>query len=245
MPGKDLLDQKTTRALLLRAQEGDPQARELLVRANLGLVGKVVRRFAGQGREGEDLFQIGCIGLLKAIDRFDPQRGTCFSTYAVATILGEIRRFLRDDGMLKVSRSLKETSRRVIRTRASLKMALGREPSVAEIAESLGIAVEEVVMALEAGKAPAFLQEPLAGEGEEALCWEDCLSSEKEESWLETLSLRESLRRLPAREREIIWWRFFAGYTQEEVAKQLGISQAQVSRLERNALQKLREELEA
>ncbi|MGO0122880.1 SigB/SigF/SigG family RNA polymerase sigma factor [Desulfothermobacter acidiphilus] len=244
MAGRVLLDQETTRALLLRAQRGDAQAQEQLVKANLGLVGKVVKRFAGRSQEEEDLFQIGCIGLIKAINRFDLQRGTCFSTYAVATIVGEIRRFLRDDGLIKVSRTLKEQARRVWKARYEFREAMGREPSVLEIAQVLGLKVEEVIMALESGAVPVFLQETLAGGDEDSWRLEDCIAGDREEKWLERLSLQESLARLPSREREVIWWRFFAGLTQEEVARRLRLSQAQVSRLEKNALQRLREELQ-
>lgn len=246
MTGKSergVLKEEETHRLLRQAQAGDAGAREQLVKANLGLVASVVQRFSGRGYENEDLFQIGCIGLLKAIDKFDFSYGVKFSTYAVSAVIGEIKRFLRDDGPIRVSRALKETAARMIRVREALTKRLGREPTLAEIAGVLGIPVEEVVAACEAARPPASLQEVAYGEGSEAIYREEQLaqSTNDENLWLQGIAIRDLLARLPQRERQVLVWRFFADMTQAEVAAQLGISQAQVSRLERQALQRLKE----
>ena len=229
-------------ALVKRAQAGDAAAREQLVEANRGLVASIVQRFLGRGYEYEDLFQVGCIGLLKAIVRFDFTYGVKFSTYAVTMIIGEIKRFLRDDGPVRVSRSLKETGARINRVREALANSLGREPTVSEIAASLGMPVEEVVAAWEAAQAPASLQDVVYGEGTDAIYREERLAAPEDENfWLRRITVRELLARLPERERQVLLWRFFEERTQAEVAEELGISQAQVSRIERQALDRLKE----
>lgn len=241
--GRQLLSDDETYALIKKAQEGDAAAREKLVEANLRLVASIVRRFEGRSYEYEDLFQVGCIGLLKAIAKFDFQYGVRFSTYAVAMIIGEIRRFLRDDSPLRVARSLKETAVRVNRVRESLANNLGREPTLREIAVALGLAVEDVVAASEAAYAPASLQDVVCGEGADAVLRQDQLTrrEQDENSWLKEIAVRELLARLPEREQQVLRWRFFEDRTQSEIAGELGISQAQVSRIERLALEKLKE----
>lgn len=242
-PGTKLLSDEETFTLLKKAHEGDAAAREKLVEANLRLVASIVQRFDGRGYEYDDLFQVGCIGLLKAIAKFDFEYGVRFSTYAVAMIIGEIKRFLRDDSPLRVARSLKETAVRINRVRESLGNSLGREPTLGEIAAALGIAVEDVVAASEAAYAPASLQDVICGEGADAVLREDQLARPEadENSWVKEIAVRELLARLPERERQVLRWRFFEDRTQAEIAGELGISQAQVSRIERLALEKLKE----
>jgi len=228
--GKDLLTEDATCRLLKRAQEGDVAAREALVQANLRLVASIVQRFGGRGYEHEDLFQVGCIGLLKAIDRFDFRYGVKFSTYAVNAIIGEIRRFLRDEGPVRVSRSLKELATRARRARELLAGRLGREPTLAEVAQAVGVPVEEVIAAGEAAQTPASLQEVVCGEGDGAICREEqiCGTVSDENIWLVSITLRDLLARLPARERQVLVRRFYKDLTQAEIAAELGISQAQV-----------------
>ena len=229
-----------TRELLRRAQQGDESAREQLVRDNAGLVWSLVRRFTGRGYEPEDLFQIGNIGLLKCIDKFDLGYEVKFSTYAVPMILGEIKRFLRDDGPVKVSRPLKELALRARRTREALTQKNGAEPTIEELAAALGVTSEELLLALEAGReveslyatvyqgdgSPVYLLDKLAtGEGDEAT---------------DTILLRELIEKLPPRERTLIVLRYFRDKTQAQVAQGMGISQVQVSRLEKKILAGLR-----
>jgi len=241
--GGQLLSNDETYALIEKTQDGDTAAREKLVEANLRLVASIVQRFEGRGCDHEDLFQVGCIGLLKAIAKFNFQYGVRFSTYAVAMIVGEIKRFLRDNSPLRVARSLKETGVRVNRARESLANSLGREPTLSEIAAALGLPVEDVVAASEAAYTPASLQDVICGEGADAVLRQDQLARLEgdEDSWLKEIAVRELLARLPERERQVLRWRFFEDRTQAEIAGELGISQAQVSRIERIALEKLKE----
>ncbi|MEW6770883.1 MAG: SigB/SigF/SigG family RNA polymerase sigma factor [Bacillota bacterium] len=240
---KAVLGEEEVHTLLKKAQAGDGSAREKLVEANYRLVASIVQRFLGRGYDYEDLFQVGCIGLLKAIAKFDFAYGVKFSTYAVTMIIGEIKRYLRDDGPLRVSRSLKETGARINRVREVLAGKLGREPAVSEIAAALGVPVEEVVAAWEAVQAPASLQDVVYGEGTDGIRREQrlALPEEDENSWLRKITVRELLACLPERERQVLRWRFFEERTQAEIAEELGVSQAQVSRIERQALEKLRE----
>ena len=240
LPRFPLLSEKETEELLRRAREGDREARERLINCNLKLVFNLVKRFEGRGCDLEDLFQIGTLGLIKAIDKFDPSYQVRFSTYAVPMILGEIRRYLRDNNPVKVSRSLKETAFKVNRAREELTKKLGREPSLGELAEALGMPREEVVMALEAQQVPASLHDTIYQEEGDPICLMDQLEGEEGE-WLDKLLVNQILERLPPRLRQVLIWRFFEDRTQAEIAQLLGISQVQVSRLERQALQKLRE----
>ncbi len=217
-------------------------ARETLVNANLKLVCNVIRRFEGRGYDPEDLFQIGCIGLMKAIDKFDLRFKVKFSTYAVPMIIGEIRRHLRDDTPIRVSRSLKELAWKAQNAREQLQDRLDREPTIGELSEELGIPREELVSALEAAQSPTSLYEVVhQDEGDAILVLDQVQNKEESEStWVERIALLELLENLPERDRRILTWRFFEDKTQAEVAKNLGLSQVQVSRLEREALKKLK-----
>ena len=231
-----------TLALLRRAHEGDKAARDTLVGENLGLVWSIVRRFTGRGVEAEDLFQIGSIGLLKAIDKFDPGYEVQFSTYGVPMITGEIKRFLRDDGMVKVSRPLKELSWKAYAVRERLERELGQEPSLSLIARELEVTMEELVMALDSGAEVESLQKTIyQGDGND-ISLEDRLEerSGAQEQLLDRILLEETLDKLEARERQIIYLRYFEDKTQTEIARELGISQVQVSRMEKKILRIMR-----
>ena len=224
--------------LILRAQKGDRDAAERLVTGNAGLVWSVARRYFGRGADPEDLYQLGCVGFLKAIAGFDTAYGTQFSTYAVPKIAGEIRRFLRDDGAVKVSRSLKERAAAVRLARQSLTGELGREPTLSELSERLSITPEEIASAETAASAAESIQQQT---GEEGFTLEDTLSAGgMEDRLVEELTLKDALRRLSGRERLVIDLRYFRGLTQEKVAKLIGVSQVQVSRIEKKALENLR-----
>lgn len=243
LPRFPLLKDKEIRDLLIRSKAGDSFAREKLVNCNLKLVFNIVRRFQNRGHELEDLFQIGCIGLMKAIDKFDLGYDVKFSTYAVPMIVGEIRRFLRDDSPVKVSRSVKETAYKIQQVRDLMTARLGREPSIGEVASELGLSREEVVTAMEATQSPTSIYETLHQEDGDPIYLLDQLKGEEEGDvpWLESLSVKELLNSLPERDRNIITWRFFEDKTQSEIAGRLGLSQVQVSRLERQALKKLKD----
>ena len=227
--------------LIRRAQAGEKQASEQLVAENAGLIWSVAKRFQGRGTEAEDLYQLGCVGFLKAVEGFDPDFGTQFSTYAVPKIGGEIRRFLRDDGAIKVSRSLKERASAVRVMRARLSSALGREPSLREIADHLGLTVEEIA----AAETATLEVESIHREsGEEGFTLEAILTdTESEERMLEKIALKQAIAELPERERNVIGLRYFHGLTQDRVAKVLGVSQVQVSRIEKKAIGMLREKI--
>lgn len=229
-------------ALLKRAQSGDEDAREQLVAANLRLVWHVVRRFPAGALDHEDLFQVGCIGLLKAIDRFDPRQAAAFSTYAVPVILGEIRQFLRADGPLKLGRDTRRKVRLAIQTARRLEASMGREPSAAEVAAALDMDAAELAAMMESAREPLSLQGPAGAGGEDGRRLEDCVETAPAwGDWEEAAALRAALTRLPQRERLILEWRYFRERTQAEVARALGLSQVQVSRLERRALATLRQ----
>ena len=234
-----------TLALIGRIHQGDKEARDTLFSENMGLVYSVARRFLGRGVEMEDLFQIGSIGLLKAVDHFNPEFDVKFSTYAVPMIIGEIRRYLRDNNSIRVSRSLRDTAYKAIYARESYRKKNQKEPTVQEIATEIGISKEDIMFALDAIQIPMSLQEPVYNDGGDALYVMDQLSDQtnKEEKWVEDLSLEEAMKHLDERERYIIKLRFFQGRTQMEVAKEIRISQAQVSRLEKNALKTMRQYL--
>ena len=232
----------STEELIARCQAGDQGAKELILSENTGLIWSVVRRFTGRGTEPEDLYQLGCLGFIKAVDGFDLQFGTQFSTYAVPKIAGEIRRFLRDGGAVKVSRSIKERAAQVKIARGNLLSVLDREPTVGEIAEETGLTVEEIA---EAETATAAVESIHQTAGEDGFCLESVLSdTESEETLLERVSLRQAIERLPEKEATVIKLRFFHGLTQERVSKVLSVSQVQVSRIEKRALVKLREMME-
>lgn len=230
-----------TEELIARAQAGEREATEQLVQENAGLIWSVARRFLGRGTESEDLYQLGCVGFLKAVEGFDFQFGTQFSTYAVPKIAGEIRRFLRDDGAVKVSRSLKEQSAAIKSTRSRLTAALGREPTVQEISRHTGLSPEEIALAEAATAATESIQRE---SGEEGFSLEDVLTdTESEERMVEKIALRQAIEALPDRERTVIQLRYFHGLTQERVSRVLRVSQVQVSRIEKKALAMLKERM--
>ena len=231
-----------TLALIGRAHQGDKVARDKVYEENIGLIYSVVKRFAGRGVEAEDLFQIGSIGLLKAVDKFDTSFEVKFSTYAVPMIIGEIRRYLRDTGIIKVSRSLKESQYRVFKIREDLEKKLGREPSVTELAEAAEISLEELNMVLEAGAEVESLHKTIyQGEGTELSLLDKIPEKEnRQEKLLDKVLLEELLGRLEAEERKLIYMRYFQDLTQTEIARQLHISQVQVSRMEKRILKKLK-----
>ncbi len=223
--------------LLRAAQEGDQDACEQAVLDNNGLIWSIVRRYYGRGVEPDDLYQLGCIGFLKAVQGFDFSYGTCFSTYAVPKIAGEIRRFLRDDGAVKVSRTIREQAQTLYSARERLRHDLGREPALSELAEATGLSVEEIAQTELATETPESLQQETA----EGLTLEGILGTEApEESIVERIALREAIDRLPEKERMTILLRYFRGMTQEQTARVLGVSQVQISRLERRGLERLR-----
>ena len=227
--------------LIRRAQNGDKEASERLVTENAGLIWSVAKRFLGRGTEAEDLYQLGCLGFLKAVEGFDLEFGTQFSTYAVPKISGEIRRFLRDDGAIKVSRSLKERSAAVRSARSLLGSALGREPSIKELSEHLGLAPEDIAQAEAATREVESIHREC---GEEGFTLENVLTdTESEERMLEKIALRQAIAELPEREKCVISLRYFHGLTQDRVAKVLDVSQVQVSRIEKKAIGILRDKI--
>lgn len=240
-----LLNEQEKEALFVRIKEGDSEAREAYIKGNLRLVLSVIKRFSSSNENVDDLFQIGCVGLMKAIDNFDPDRMVKFSTYAVPMIVGEIRRYLRDNSSIRVSRSLRDTAYKAIYAKEGYVKKYMKEPTMQEVAEEIGIAKQDIMFALDAIQVPMSLYEPIYSEGGDTLYVMDQVSDKKnkEENWIEKLSLEAAMERLDERERYIIRLRFFEGKTQMEVAEQIHISQAQVSRLEKNALKIMREYL--
>ena len=228
--------------LFRRIKEGDKEAREQYIKGNLRLVLSVIRRFQNSNENADDLFQIGCIGLMKAVDNFDDTLNVKFSTYAVPMIIGEIRRYLRDYNSIRVSRSLRDIAYKAIYTKENMIKKNLKEPTIDEIADEIGIEKEMIVYALDAIQSPVSLFEPVYSEGGDTLYVMDQISDQKnkEDHWLENLSLREAMNRLNQREKHIIEMRFYEGRTQMEVADEIGISQAQVSRLEKNALKTMK-----
>lgn len=225
--------------LIRRSQSGDQEAAEALVEENSGLIWSVAKRFVGRGTELDDLYQLGCLGFIKAVEGFDLQYGTQFSTYAVPKIAGEIRRFLRDDGAVKVSRTLKEQAATIKTTRNRLTNALGREPTIQEISRQTGFSPEEIALAETATAATESIQRE---SGEEGFSLEDVLTdTESEERMVERIALKQALDRLPEREATVIKLRYYHSLTQERIAKVLQVSQVQVSRIEKKAIQRLRE----
>ena len=236
-----VLTEAEKRELLTRAHSGDREARERMVEGNLRLVLSVVQRFAQRGENLDDLFQVGCIGLIKAIDNFDPAQPVRFSTYGVPMILGEIRRFLRDNNALRVSRSLRDTAYRAMQAREQLEKQLNRTPTMDEIAQSAGLSRREVTAALESVVEPLSLEEPVFTDGGDVLYVIDQVRDpDGEDSWISGLQFRQTVEGLSPREKRIMALRYLQGKTQMEVAQEIGISQAQVSRLEKGALEQFR-----
>lgn len=225
-----------------RLQKGDPQARSQYIYGNLRLVLSVIQRFSNRGESADDLFQVGCIGLIKAINNFDTSHNVKFSTYAVPMIIGEIRRYLRDYNSIRVSRSIRDTAYKALQVKERLTSEKSREPTVEEIAKELDIKKEDVIFALDAIQDPISLFEPVYHDGSDALFVMDQVSDDKNTdlSWIENIVLSEAMNKLSDREKHIIELRFFDGKTQMEVAEEIGISQAQVSRLEKNALKSMK-----
>ena len=234
-----------TRDLLLRAKQGDTRAREQLIEGNLRLVLSVIQRFANRGENADDLFQVGCIGLIKAIDNFNTELDVRFSTYGVPMIVGEIRRYLRDNSAVRVSRAMRDTAYRVLQAKEAYIAQHQREPTVEQIAEILGIRREEIVFALDAITDPISLYEPVYSDSGDSLCVMDQVRDTKntDEHWLEHIALKDAMSRLSERERRILALRFYQGKTQTEVSSEIGISQAQVSRLEKGALSQIKKGL--
>lgn len=239
------LSAQETDELLRRVKKGDQSARERLVEGNLRLVLSVIQRFSNRGENADDLFQVGCVGLLKAIDNFDVNLNLRFSTYGVPMILGEIRRYLRDNSSIRVSRSMRDTAYRVLQVREKLQRETQREPCIEEIARELELPREEVVFALDAIVDPVSLFEPVYSEAGDTMCVMDQVRDTKntDEDWLEHIALKEAMSHLSERERRILALRFCDGKTQMEVSSEIGISQAQVSRLEKNAIKFIRKEI--
>ena len=237
-----VLSQAEMNTLLLRAKDGDTQARQQLIEGNLRLVLSVIQRFDKRGESPDDLFQVGCIGLIKAIANFDPTKQVRFSTYGVPMIAGEVRRYLRDNSAIRVSRSLRDVAYRVLQCKEAMLLRLGREPTLEEIARELALTVEEVSEALDAVCAPISLHDPVYADGGDPLTVMDLVRDTKntEGAWMERIALREAFRALGDREKQILSLRFYDGKTQMEVANLVGISQAQVSRLEKGAISAMR-----
>lgn len=239
------LSSSEKKELLERTKAGDADARDELINGNLKLVLSVIKRFTSRGENPDDLFQIGCIGLIKAIDNFDITLGVQFSTYAVPMIIGELRRFLRDNNAIRVSRSVRDLAYKALGTKEALSLKLGREPRIEEIAKELSVTKEEVVNALDAIVDPISLYEPVFSENGDSIYVMDQISDTKntDESWLTKIAISEAIKTLSDRERSIIELRFYEGKTQMEVAKEINISQAQVSRLEKGALLRIRKHI--
>ncbi len=240
-----VLKSDETLALLKRAKQGDKQAREELIAGNLRLVLSVIQKFVNRGENADDLFQVGCIGLIKAIDNFNTDLDVRFSTYGVPMIVGEIRRYLRDNSSMRVSRSMRDTAYRVLQAKEKYMSEHQKEPTVEEIAKLLDVKREDVVFALDAIMDPVSLYEPVYSDGGDTICVMDQVKDSKntDESWLEQIALKEAMSQLSDRERHILNLRFFEGKTQMEVSAEIGISQAQVSRLEKNAINQIKKNL--
>jgi len=240
-----VLKNEQTQELLRRVRDGDMQAREELIAGNLRLVLSVIQRFSNRGENADDLFQVGCIGLIKAIDNFNVELDVKFSTYGVPMIVGEIRRYLRDNSVMRVSRSMRDTAYHVLQAKESYIAQHQREPTVEEIAKILEIKREDVVFALEAIVDPVSLYEPVYSDSGDTVCVMDQVRDSKntDERWLEQIALKQAISQLGEREKNILSMRFFEGKTQMEVSAEIGISQAQVSRLEKSALKQIRKEL--
>lgn len=236
-----VLKEKEKIALLKRIKQGEKSARDELIKGNLRLVLSVVQRFSNRGENPDDLFQVGCIGLIKSIDNFDISQNVRFSTYAVPMIIGEIRRYLRDNNAVRVSRSIRDTAYHAMKEKEKLTVKLGREPTIEELSEKMGLKKEEIVLALEAIVEPVSLYEPVYSEGGDTIYVMDQLGdNSNDESIINELLIKETIYNLSNREKDILDLRFLKGKTQMEVANEIGISQAQVSRLEKNAIKRIK-----
>ena len=233
-----VLTNKEKEELLIKIKNGDEEARNKYINGNLRLVLSVIQRFYGRGENADDLFQIGCIGLIKAIDNFDLSQGVQFSTYAVPMIIGEIRRYLRDNNSIRVSRSVRDLAYKTIQYKDKFNKEKGREPTIEEIAKELGVEKEEIAFSLDAIQSPVSLQEPIYNDGTESIFIMDQVKDTKniDERWAENMTIEAAMKRLGEKEKNIIKKRYFDGRTQMEVADEIGISQAQVSRIEKNAI---------
>ncbi|MBE4910363.1 RNA polymerase sporulation sigma factor SigF [Bacillus luteolus] len=237
------LKDNEVKELIKRSQAGEQDARDLIVQKNMRLVWSVVQRFLNRGYEPDDLFQIGSIGLLKSVDKFDLSYDVKFSTYAVPMIIGEIQRFIRDDGTVKVSRSLKETGNKIRKAKDDLSKRYGRVPTVAEIATYLEITPEDVVLAQEASRTPSSIHETVYENDGDPITLLDQIADNSENKWFDKIALKEAIRELDERERLIVYLRYYKDQTQSEVASRLGISQVQVSRLEKKILQQMKDRM--
>ncbi len=239
------LNAEEKRELLIKSKEGDDFARNTLINGNLRLVLSIIQRFASRGENLDDLFQVGCIGLIKAVDNFDTTLDVKFSTYAVPMIIGEIRRYLRDNNAVRVSRSVRDLAYRALQAREQLTRTLDREPTLEDIAKLVDVPKEEVGAALEAIVEPVSLYEPVFSDGGDSIYIMDQISDNDntDEAWLEDIALREAMKRLSPREKNIIEMRYFKGRTQMEIAGEIGISQAQVSRIEKSALERIKKDM--
>ena len=237
-----VLTNKEKNELFIKIKEGDEEARNIFINGNLRLVLSVIQRFYGRGENADDLFQIGCIGLIKAIDNFDLEQGVQFSTYAVPMIIGEIRRYLRDNNSIRVSRSVRDLAYKVIQFREKYNKENGREPTIEEIAKEFGVEKEEIAYSLDAIQDPVSLQEPVYNDGADSIFIMDQVKDTKNSdvNWAENMTIEDAMKRLCEKEKKIIVKRYFDGRTQMEVAEEIGISQAQVSRLEKNALEHIK-----
>ena len=237
-----VLNKEKKEELLKKIKNGDEEARTEFIKGNLRLVLSVIQRFYGRGENADDLFQIGCVGLIKAIDNFDLNQNVQFSTYAVPMIVGEVRRYLRDNNSIRVSRSVKDLAYKVIQCKERISKQTGKEPSIEQIAKELNSTPEEVAYSLDAIQTPVSLQEPVYNDGTDNIYIMDQVRDDKnsDEKWAENLTIIQSMKKLSDKEKEIIVRRFFDGRTQMEVAEEIGISQAQVSRLEKNAINHIR-----
>lgn len=236
-----VMKEKEKEELIAKVKKGNAAARDALINGNLRLVLSVIQRFSARGENPDDLFQVGCIGLIKAIDNFDLGHGVRFSTYAVPMIIGEIRRYLRDNNAVRVSRSIKDTAYKAMQVKENLITELGREPTVNEIAEKMGIPKSEVVIALESVVEPLSLYEPIYSDGGDTIYVLDQVGDKNDDkNWLDEMALKEAIKNLSEREKKILNLRFMVGKTQMEVSEEIGISQAQVSRLEKFALKKIK-----
>jgi RNA polymerase sporulation-specific sigma factor len=241
-----VLKNEETMELLRRSKEGDKEARQQLIEGNLRLVLSVIQRFSSRGENPDDLFQVGCVGLIKAIDNFDINQPVRFSTYGVPMIIGEIRRYLRDNSAIRVSRSMRDTAYRVLQVRDRILAQTQREPTVEQIAKELDIPREDVVFAMDAIVEPVSLYEPVYSDGGDAICVMDQVSDNRntDENWTDRIALKDALERLDERERRILSLRFYEGKTQMEVSAEVGISQAQVSRLEKGAINTIKKNIQ-
>jgi RNA polymerase sporulation-specific sigma factor len=238
------LKDEEVKTLILQSQQGDQLARDEIIQKNMRLVWSVVQRFLNRGYEPDDLFQIGCIGLLKSVDKFDLSYNVKFSTYAVPMIIGEIQRFIRDDGTVKVSRSLKEMSNKIRRAKDELSKQFGRTPTITEISEYLDLSPEEIIMAQEASRSPSSIHETVYENDGDPITLLDQIADSSETKWFEKIALKEAIALLDEREKLIVYLRYYKDQTQTEVAERLGISQVQVSRLEKKILNQMKDRMD-